>query len=162
MKTLFKSLLFFYRFRKTDDAKKAIDQCNGFKLVDFQIKVEGYNNDMYFPSFTGGEGELDGGDGNGIRLDARSRLALMNRLSQRTGRATPATTPISAICSLFSHLFFYPSIIFLINSNPNCCSFWTTIDSSTFTTTVCCTTYSCSCSCSCYCTHLLFDFEKYV
>ena len=57
---------------------------------------------MYFPSFTGGEGELDGGDGNGIRLDARSRLALMNRLSQRPGRVvTPATTPISAICENF-------------------------------------------------------------
>jgi RNA recognition motif-containing protein len=71
-------------FKKADDAKKAVEQCNGFKLLANILKVENHTVD-YRSNNSGGVGELDGGDGQSIRLDSRSRLAIMNRLNQRAG-----------------------------------------------------------------------------
>jgi len=78
-------------FKKADEAKKAVEYCNGFKLLDFHMRVEHHTGASFIGQGGSGESHLDleGADEQGIRLDGATRVALMNRLSNRPVEVNP-------------------------------------------------------------------------
>lgn len=82
------------RFKKPEEAKKAIEQCNGFRLLDKPMKVGSSGFEPKFDNRVAIE-ELDG-DEQHIRMNSQARLALMNRLSHRVGQPFPVPIPILA------------------------------------------------------------------
>ena len=79
-------------YNTPEDAKMAYDLCNGFKILGLPMSVQpcrtGYGAPRSGGHYAGdyssdGRLDLDGPDGEGIRMDNATRLALMARLSQR-------------------------------------------------------------------------------
>lgn len=77
----------FITFRSSDDAKKAMEQLNGFELAGRAMKINHVTE-----HFTGHHGYLDTDDmdRSGIDLGATGRLQLMAKLAQGTGLEIPA------------------------------------------------------------------------
>ena len=71
-------------YKKADEAKRAVEYCNGYKILRHKIHVEHYTG-TFLSYGNSGETHLDleGADDQGIRLDGATRVALMNRLSHR-------------------------------------------------------------------------------
>jgi len=72
----------FIQFKRPDDAKKALAQCNGMEIAGRQIKV-GLVNDTNKEG-TGMLGELDDDEGGGLSLNAVSRAILMQKLQRES------------------------------------------------------------------------------
>jgi len=77
----------FITFRNADDAKKAMEQLNGFELAGRPMKINHVTE-----HFTGNHTYLDSDemDRAGIDLGATGRLQLMAKLAQGTGLEIPA------------------------------------------------------------------------
>lgn len=77
----------FITFRSADDAKKAMEQLNGFELAGRPMKINHVTE-----HFTGNHTYLDSDemDRAGIDLGATGRLQLMAKLAQGTGLEIPA------------------------------------------------------------------------
>lgn len=81
----------FIHFRQAEDAKKALEQLNGFELAGRPMKVN-YVNEKSSDSYQkNGPGALDCDDldRNGIDLGATGRLQLMAKLAEGTGIELP-------------------------------------------------------------------------
>ena len=99
-------------YQTPEEARNATEQCNNFSLMENLIRVHPYRSSNaggvnYLPSMTSGSHsqssvgnpltsgdgclDLDSVDGEGIRMDNATRLALMARLSHRTA---PAPSPV--------------------------------------------------------------------
>jgi len=80
-------ILLSLQFRSSDDAKKAMEQLNGFELAGRAMKINHVTE-----HFTGHHGYLDTDDmdRSGIDLGATGRLQLMAKLAQGTGLEIPA------------------------------------------------------------------------
>lgn len=70
-------------YKKVDEAKRAVEYCNGFKLLKYKIHVEHYTGTSSYGNSGESHLDLEGADDQGIRLDGATRMALMNRLSHR-------------------------------------------------------------------------------
>jgi RNA-binding protein 39 len=77
----------FITFRNSEDAKKAMEQLNGFELAGRPMKINHVTE-----HFTGNHTYLDSDemDRAGIELGATGRLQLMAKLAQGTGLEIPA------------------------------------------------------------------------
>jgi len=77
----------FITFRNSEDAKKAMEQLNGFELAGRPMKINHVTE-----HFTGNHAYLDSDemDRAGIDLGATGRLQLMAKLAQGTGLEIPA------------------------------------------------------------------------
>merc|ERR1719229_1136285 len=82
----------FITYAEAEDAKKALEQMNGFELAGRAMKV-GHVTDRTDGQLGGiaGQGDLDSEqlDKTGIDLGATGRLALMAKLAQGTGMQLP-------------------------------------------------------------------------
>jgi len=82
----------FITYGEAEDAKKALEQMNGFELAGRAMKV-GHVTDRTDGTLggMGGQGDLDSEqlDKTGIDLGATGRLALMAKLAQGTGMQLP-------------------------------------------------------------------------
>lgn len=82
----------FITYGEAEDAKKALEQMNGFELAGRAMKV-GHVTERTDGMFgaLGGQGDLDSEqlDKTGIDLGATGRLALMAKLAQGTGMQLP-------------------------------------------------------------------------
>merc|ERR1711994_447322 len=82
----------FITYAEAEDAKKALEQMNGFELAGRAMKV-GHVTDRTDGQLggLGGQGDLDSEqlDKTGIDLGATGRLALMAKLAQGTGMQLP-------------------------------------------------------------------------
>merc|ERR1719273_1752551 len=78
----------FISYAEADDAKKALEQMNGFELAGRAMKVGHVTerSDGSLGGIGGGQGDLDSEqlDKTGIDLGATGRLALMAKLAQGT------------------------------------------------------------------------------
>lgn len=115
----------FIHFREADDAKKALEQLNGFELAGRPMKVNYVTERSdYIPH---GPGALDSDDidRGGIELGSAGRLSLMAKLAEGTGielpkaavnalqlsSSTPAVSngnqpaPIATQCFLLTNMF---------------------------------------------------------
>ena len=71
----------FYQFHNSDDAKKALEQLNGFELAGRPMKV-GNVTERTMEAQTGGQLDTDELDRAGIDLGATGRLQLMAKLAE--------------------------------------------------------------------------------
>ena len=80
-------MIVIVQFRNADDAKKAMEQLNGFELAGRPMKINHVTE-----HFTGNHPYLDSDemDRAGIDLGATGRLQLMAKLAQGTGLEIPA------------------------------------------------------------------------
>lgn len=76
----------FIHFREADDAKKALEQLNGFELAGRPMKV---NYVTEKTDYRPGGLDCDDLDRNGIELGATGRLQLMAKLAEGTGIQLP-------------------------------------------------------------------------
>lgn len=127
----------FIHFREAEDAKKALEQMNGFELAGRPMKVNYITERSEYVPHGPGALDCDEMDRTGIDLGATGRLQLMAKLAEGTGielpqaavnalhfsSATSATTiqngsqpsiPIATQCFLLTNMF-DPSA----ESNPN-------------------------------------------
>merc|ERR1712110_348679 len=81
----------FVTYGKSEDAKKALEQMNGFELAGRAMKVGHVTDRPDGQLGVGGQGDLDSEqlDKTGIDLGATGRLALMAKLAQGTGMQLP-------------------------------------------------------------------------
>lgn len=83
----------FITYAEAEDAKKALEQMNGFELAGRAMKVGHVTerSDGSLGGIGGGQGDLDSEqlDKTGIDLGATGRLALMAKLAQGTGMQLP-------------------------------------------------------------------------
>lgn len=78
----------FITFHNSDDAKKALEQLNGFELAGRPMKV-GNVTERTMEAQTGGQLDTDELDRAGIDLGATGRLQLMAKLAEGTGFQIP-------------------------------------------------------------------------
>ena len=71
----------YYQFHNSDDAKKALEQLNGFELAGRPMKV-GNVTERTMEAQTGGQLDTDELDRAGIDLGATGRLQLMAKLAE--------------------------------------------------------------------------------
>lgn len=79
--TKFEWLHFYLQYRNAEDAKKALEQLNGFELAGRPMKV-GNVTERAMDLQTGGQLDNDELDRAGIDLGATGRLALMAKLAE--------------------------------------------------------------------------------
>merc|ERR1711981_1147203 len=81
----------FITYSEAEDAKKALEQMNGFELAGRAMKVGHVTDRPDGQLGVGGQGDLDSEqlDKTGIDLGATGRLALMAKLAQGTGMQLP-------------------------------------------------------------------------
>ena len=77
---------FFLQFHNADEAKKALEQLNGFELAGRPMKVGNVTErTMEMQGATGGQLDTDELDRAGIDLGATGRLQLMAKLAEGKG-----------------------------------------------------------------------------
>lgn len=74
-------LLITFQFHNSEDAKKALEQLNGFELAGRPMKV-GNVTERAIEAQTGGQLDTDELDRAGIDLGATGRLQLMAKLAE--------------------------------------------------------------------------------
>ena len=91
-------MLILSQFRNSDDAKKALEQLNGFELAGRPMKVGNVTDrtDMMQGSSILDNDELDR---SGIDLGASGRLQLMFKLAEGSGLEIPSATTNVLSCS---------------------------------------------------------------
>lgn len=113
----------FVHFQEADDAKKALDQLNGFELAGRPMKVNTVTDRSdYSGQQNSGAFDSDEIDRGGIELGAAGRLSLMAKLAEGTGIELPkaamqqlqqqtaatsnaAQMPIATQCFLLANMF---------------------------------------------------------
>ncbi len=79
-----------FQYNDAEDAKKALEQLNGFELAGRPMKV-GHTNERTDNAVLGPTSNMDGEllDRSGVDLGATGRLALMAKLAEGTGMKLP-------------------------------------------------------------------------
>lgn len=112
----------FVTFHNNDDAKRAMEQLNGFELAGRAIKVSNiteHSNGNTSGGPPGGSLDSDEMDRAGIDLGSTGRLQLMAKLAEGTGMQLPqvaqqmltlsqqptSTPPIATQCFMLSNMF---------------------------------------------------------
>lgn len=107
----------FLTYRNSDDAKKALEQLNGFELAGRPMKVSNVTDRTDLPQAQSSL-DTDELDRSGIDLGASGRLQLMYKLAEGTGLEIPNTAnittsqtaavsapPIATQCFMLSNMF---------------------------------------------------------
>lgn len=109
----------FVTFHNSEDAKRAMEQLNGFELAGRPIKVSNVTDHSNAPLSSGASLDSDELDRTGIDLGASGRLQLMAKLAEGTGMKLPqsaqhmlnmsqqsmATPSIATPCFMLSNMF---------------------------------------------------------
>lgn len=113
----------FITFHHAEDAKRALEQLNGFELAGRPMKVGTVNERMDMSHNFANQIDTDELDRSGIDLGATGRLQLMFKLAEGTGMQIPAaaasalnmatpnamntglTPPIATQCFMLSNMF---------------------------------------------------------
>ena len=80
--TLFSNFCSLFQFHNADDAKKALEQLNGFELAGRPMKVGNVTERTMEQQAAGGQLDTDELDRAGIDLGATGRLQLMAKLAE--------------------------------------------------------------------------------